>query len=132
MQANMLQFSVPGTAAEAVNIRQLEASARRAGVSVVQLSYQFAYRESSDGNAYRCRVTCSPQLAVYLIERLRLRESDALERGEVDVAAACSRGMRETYVALMAPQPPARGRSARQAKGSKGDSHGLSAGRRRP
>ncbi|HEX8945956.1 MAG TPA: hypothetical protein VF785_22645 [Gemmatimonadaceae bacterium] len=38
MRMTMLQFSVPGIAAEAVNVRQLEASARKTGVSVVQLT----------------------------------------------------------------------------------------------
>ena len=108
---NILRFSVLGVAAEAVNVRQLEPSARKAGVSVVQFTYQFAYREFSDGNSYRCRVTCSAQMAVYLIEQLQVTESHAMERGETDLAAACSRGIRETYAALMGtrrPQPRGR------------------------
>ena len=131
MHRNMLQFSVPGVAAEAVNIRQVESSARKAGVSDVQLSYHFAYRDSRDGNGYRCRVTCSVQMAVYLIEQLRLRESHAVERGEADIAAVCSRGMRETYVALMTPSP-ARRRSTKRARVARGGANGMNAGPSRP
>jgi hypothetical protein len=124
MPVNVIQFSVPGLAAEAVNVRQLEASARRAGVGVVRLSYHFVYRESKDGNGYRCRVMCSVEMAVFLIEQLRLRESHAMERGQDDIAAACSRGMRETYVALMAPPSPARRRSTKRGNASRGGSNG--------
>jgi len=104
MHRNMLQFSVPGVAAEAVNVRQLESSARKSGVGVVELRYHFAYRESGDGNGYRCRVGCSPQMAVYLMEQLQIAGSLAVDRGETELAAACSRGIRETYTAIMAPQ----------------------------
>jgi hypothetical protein len=131
MHTNMLQFSVPGVAAEAVNIRQLESSGRKAGVSVVQLSYHFAYRESSDGNGYRCRVTCSVPMAVFLIEQLRLRESLAVERGQDDVAAACSRGMRETYVALMAPAPTRR-HAPKRANAAQAGAKRVNDGRIRP
>lgn len=40
MHMTMLQFSVPGIAALAVNVRQLEASARKTGMSVVQPTYR--------------------------------------------------------------------------------------------
>lgn len=105
---NILRFSVPGNAAEAVNVRQLETCGRKAGVSVVQFGYRFAYRDSVDGNAYRCRITCSAQMAVFFIEQLRATGADAMDRGETLTAAACDRAIRETYAALMAPRTPRR------------------------
>lgn len=120
MHRNTLQFSVPGVASEALSVRQLESSARKAGVSVVQLTYHFAYRESSDGNGYRCRVRCSPQMAVYLMAQLQIAGSLAVDSGETELAAACSRGIRETYTAIMASQRgQPRGRATnRSAKGT--------------
>jgi hypothetical protein len=132
MHMNMPQFSVPGLAAEAVNIRQLESSARKAGVTVVQLSYDFVYRQANDGKSYRCRVTCSVQMGVFLIEQLRLRESRAAERGQDDVAAACARGMRETYVALMAPPLPTRRHAAHGANAAQDGAKRISVGRTSP
>jgi hypothetical protein len=103
---NTVRFSVPGVAAEAVNVRQLEPSARKAGVTVVQFTYQFAYRDAADGNGYRCRVTCSAQMAVFLIEQLRSAENDAEHRGEANLAAACARAIREAFTSLMDPRRP--------------------------
>jgi hypothetical protein len=77
-------------------------------LTLLELRYHFVVRESHDGNGYRCRVMCSAEMAVYLIEQLRLRKSYAVQRGQEDIAAACSRGMRETYVAVMAPAPTRR------------------------
>jgi hypothetical protein len=105
---NNLRFTVPGVAAEAVNVRQLERRARTAGVRFAQFAYQFAYRDSGDGNAYRCRVTCSGQMAVFLIEQLRLAEADATQREDIQLASTCARGIRETFAALMAPGRPSR------------------------
>ena len=131
MQMKMLQFSIPGLAAEAVNVRQLESSARKAGVGGVQLRYHFVVRESHDGNGYRCRITCSVEMAVFLIEQLRLCESQAVERRQEDIAAACSRGMRETYVALMAPASTRR-RSRKRANATQRDATQLDDERIRP
>jgi hypothetical protein len=100
---NILRFSVPGAAAEAVNVRQLETRGRKAGVTVVQFAYQFAARESGDGNGYRCRITCSAQMAVFLIEQLRVAGSDAIDRGDTLLAAACARAIREIFTRLLAP-----------------------------
>jgi hypothetical protein len=102
---NILRFSVPGAAAEAVNVRQLETRGRKAGVTVVQFAYQFAARESGDGNGYRCRITCSAQMAVFLIEQLRVAGSDAIDRGDTLLAAACVRAIREIFTSLMEPGP---------------------------
>jgi len=111
---NLLRFSVPGVAADAVNVRRLEVRARDAGVSAVRLTYQFAYRPDVDGNAYRCRITCSAQMAVFMIEQFRLLGEEAQQRGELTLAAACARGLRETYAILMAPrQRPQENRSTR-------------------
>lgn len=103
---NIVRFSVPGVAAEAVNVRTLEARGRGAGVSVVQFTYQFAYRDGADGNGYRCRVTCSAQMAVFLIEQLRIAENDAEHRGEANLSAACARAIREAFTSLMDPRRP--------------------------
>jgi hypothetical protein len=100
---NTLRFFVPGEAAEAVNVRQLETRGRKAGVTVVQLAYQFAARESGDGDGYRCRIICSAQMAVFLIEQLRVAGSDAMDRGDTLLAAACVRASRETFTSLMEP-----------------------------
>jgi len=108
---NILRFSIPGVAAEVVNVRQIETSARKAGVGIVQFTYHFARRESGDGNGYRCRVGCSPQMAVLLIEQLRITGTDAVERGETLTAVACERAIRETYAALMSPRPSRRRRN---------------------
>jgi hypothetical protein len=116
---NILRFSVPGNAAEAVNVRQLETSGRKAGVSVVQFGYRFAYRDSSDANAYRCRITCSAQMAVFLIEQLRVTGADAMEKGETLAAAACERAIRETYAALIAPRLRRRRRQASKSEASR-------------
>jgi len=123
MGLNMLQFSIPGVAAEAMNVRQLALQARKAGVSVGQFTYHFAYRDSGDGNGYRCRVMCSAPMAVFLIEQLRVTESDARGRGEAEVAAACSRGIRETYTAIMAPQ-----RKQLRGRAPSGGARGIGAG----
>jgi hypothetical protein len=103
---NILRFFVPGEAAEAVNVRQLETRGRKAGVTVVQLAYQFAARESGDGDRYRCRVTCSAQMAVFFIEQLRVTGSDAMDRGDTLLAAACVRAIREIFTRLMDPSRP--------------------------
>ena len=109
----ILRFSVLGAAADAVNVRQLETRARKAGVSVVQFTYHFAHRDSSDGIGDRCRVTCSAQMAVFFIEQLRVARADAMDRGETLTAAACDRAIRETYSALIAPRSPRRLRPPR-------------------
>jgi hypothetical protein len=108
---NILRFSIPGVAAEVVNVRQIETSARKAGVGIVQFTYRFARHDSGDGNAYRCRIGCSPQMAVFLIEQLRTTGTDALDRGETLMAVACERAIRETYAALMSPRPARRRRN---------------------
>ena len=111
---NILRFSVPGAAAEAVNVRQLDTRGRKAGVGVVQFNYHFAQRDSSDGNGYRCRIICSPQMAVFLIEQLRLTGIHAIDRGEALTAVACQRAIRETYAALMSPRALADDRRGRR------------------
>jgi hypothetical protein len=103
---NILRFSVPGVAAEAVNVRQLETCGRKAGVTVVEFGYRFAAREPGDGNGYQCRVICSAQMAVFLIEQLGTAGSDAMDRGDTLLAAACARAIRETFASLMAPRRP--------------------------
>jgi hypothetical protein len=103
---NILRFFVPGEAAEAVNVRQLETRGRKAGVRAVQFACQFAARESGDGNDYRCRITCSAQMAVFLIEQLRIAGSDAMDRGDTLLAAACVRASREIFTNLMEPSRP--------------------------
>jgi len=108
---NILRFSIPGAAAEVVNVRQIETCARKAGVGVVQFTYRFARHESRDGNGYRCRVACSPQMAVFLIEQLRTTGTDAVGRGDTLTAVACDRAIRETYAALMSPRPARRRRN---------------------
>jgi hypothetical protein len=101
---NILRFSVAGAAAEAVNVRQLETRGRKAGVTVVQFSYRFTPREVGDGKGYQCRVTCSAQMAVFLIEQLGVTGSDAMDRGNALLAAACAQAIRETYASLMDPR----------------------------
>jgi hypothetical protein len=46
----MLRFSVPGVAAEAVNIERLEADGRAAGIVRAVFTYQFAYWPAGDRN----------------------------------------------------------------------------------
>ena len=101
---NSLRFSVPGVAAEAVNVSELWARAQEAGVTAIRLSYHFAYRVAGDRSEYRCYIMCSAQMGVFLIEQLRLLERHAHQRGESTLAAACERSIRETYAILMAPQ----------------------------
>jgi hypothetical protein len=100
---NILRFLVSGEAAEAVNVRRLETRGRKAGVTVVQFAYQFEAHESGGGNGFRCRITCSARMAVFLIEQLRIAGSDAMDRGDTLLAAACVRAMREIFTSLMEP-----------------------------
>ena len=103
---NILRFSVPGAAAEAVNVRKLETRGRNAGVTVVQFGYRFGEGEPGDDYPYRCRVACSPQMAVFFIEQLRITGSDAMDRGDTLLAAGCVRAIRETFASLMEPRRP--------------------------
>jgi hypothetical protein len=112
---NILRFSVPGAAAEAANVRQLETRGRKAGVTAVQFGYRFAARRPDGGNDYRCRIACSAHMAVFFIEELRITGSDAMDRGDTPLAATCVQAIRETFASLMAPRPPrAAGRSRNQ------------------
>jgi hypothetical protein len=103
---NILRFLVSGEAAEAVNVRRLETRGRKAGVTVVQFAYQFEAHESGGGNGFRCRITCSARMAVFLIEQLRIAGSDAMDRGDTLLAAACVRASREIFTRLMEPSRP--------------------------
>jgi hypothetical protein len=120
---NVLQLSVPGIAAEAVNVKSIQTRGREAGVRVVRFTYRMAYRYAGDSNEYRCRITCSAQMAVFFIEQLAIAEVEAAHRGETTLATACARAVRETYTSLMG------GRRSRSA-GDRSDGRARKASRR--
>jgi hypothetical protein len=98
-----------------VNFKRLETDGRAAGIARATFAYQFAYWPAGDRNEYRCRVTCSAQMAVFFIEQLRVAENDAEQRGETNLSAACARAIRETFTSLTDPRRPRR--SERPANG---------------
>jgi hypothetical protein len=136
---NVLRFSMQGNVAEAVSVRSLQDRARAAGVRRTRFTYTFTGLHRSERREFLCHITCSGQIAAFLVKQLRVTEAAAQQRGDLKIADACRRASGEMLALLMSPANPQHSmrasdyvKSERQKTSAYSDSAGAFAGFRIP
>ena len=101
---SVIQFKIPKTAADAVDIGTIKPRGRAAGVADVRFGYND--NNGSHGSLRgRIRITCSIPMAIFLVEQLRQRALVAGDAGTPEggaIVVACTEAVAAAFKELEA------------------------------